>query len=155
MSKKQDETINERDELIPFEIIKENWSTYELEDGTIIRFKFVLINIIKTPIQSEKGNLLLFNARNVIGVFSPEERGDKDRNYTVEELEKYISKLNVMFRQIVDSGLNEYKTDKHTIIITPRVTKIDKTSKFDKQGMPAYIVRSETQFLVVEEKIEK
>ena len=53
-----------------------------------------------------------------------------------------------MFRLIKDGGINNYNTEKTNIQVENRVDRIDKTSKFDMDGMPAYIVRSRINLAV-------
>jgi len=148
---------SEKEELIPFKVIKEEWNEYELDNTTIIKSKFVLMNIIKTPETNEKGqHLTVHQSQNLIAIFSPEEvRGDPDRNYGVDELEAHIIERNLFFRQILDSEFNEYETDNYLIKIKNTVKSIDLASKFDARGNPAYIVRSETQILSLEEDEEE
>lgn len=138
------------EEIVDFEILKENFNVYELEDDSIIKTKFILSFIIKTNERLPDGrNKYSFSNNNIISVFSPIDiRGKSDKNYPVSELEKYIVEKNLKFRQISDGGWNEYKTKKSILRIRNRVKSIDKTSKFDSKGYPSYIVRSETEFLI-------
>ena len=58
------------------------------------------------------------------------------------------------FRQLTDGGHAIYETEKTRLEIIHRVRQVDKTSKFDAKGMPAYIVRSESQ-IVAMDKLEE
>ena len=140
------------EKFVDVEVIKENWNTYETEDGSIIKQKYLISFIIDTGEKDEEGKSKYWFANNSITtVYSPKKiRGPPDKNYPVNELEKYIIQPNVKFRQIFDGGNNEYKTEKFLIILRNIVKKIDKTNKFDQKGNIQYIVRSEIEILLSE-----
>lgn len=145
------------DELVDFDVISENWHVHELEDDTIIRTKNVLTAIIDSgPATNEKAGVpgmrkLGFGSKLMIVSHSPRHlRGKKDKAWSVPELEKFIVQRNLKFRQIKDGGKAEYRTKKMQIITLTRVKQVDKTSKFNQNGMPAYIVRTESEVLVAE-----
>jgi hypothetical protein len=132
-----------KEELLPLKTINENFHVFELEDGSIVSAKVVLIHLIK-GYTSNGGEAMRFQSHNVIGVWSPLDiRGDVGRSYTVKELEKYVDKKNLMFRLLKDGGINVYESDNIKIELNYRVKQIDKTSKYDEMGTPAYIIRSD------------
>jgi len=146
-----------KEELLPFKILNEKYHMFESEDGSIISAKFVLIHIVKMPAQKgmDKSGYY-FQSQFVTGVWAlPKNRGERDKSYTTDELAKFIEKENLMFKQIQDGGSNLYETDEFNLLINYRVKQIDKTSKFDSMGVPAYIIRSESEVLVQEKPKEK
>ena len=140
--------------FVDFDVISENWSAYELEDDTLIRTKNVLMDIIEAGPAVEKGSEFGVGAKLLNVVHSPSSlRGPKGKATEVKELEKFIVQPNMKFRQIKDGGPAKYETKNSTITLVTRVRRIEKTSKFDAKGMPAYIIRTENQILV-EKKTE-
>lgn len=154
-SKNEDSEITEK--LIELEVIKEDWNVYELEDGSIIKQKILLSFFIETNEKDAQGNTKFWISNNqVTAVYSPISiRGPPDRNYSVPELEKYVEQPNMKFSLIHDGGRNQYKTEKFLITVNYLAKKIEKTSKYDSKGMPAYIVRNEIEMLISEVLPEK
>jgi hypothetical protein len=143
----------EEEKTIDFKTIQENWSKYELEDNTIIRKKVILLNIVdygpsdtpKSPTERKVG----FLSNLIVTVFSPKSiRDNPGPVWSVPELEKSIKESNMKFRTLEDGGPSIYETEKQTLQLVNTVIQIDKTSKFDQNGMPAYIVRTRTELLV-------
>jgi len=134
----------EQEKLIDFKTISEEWNQYELEDRTLIKSKFVLVNIIQKGPLSEGVYQALFSSQNVTGVYSPVElRGTPGQKYSVDELGKHIIQHNLKFKQTVDGGWNEYETENSIIQVRNILKRVDKTSLFDSAGMPAYLVNFE------------
>jgi len=143
------------DEMVHLDTIHEEWHEYEVEDKTIIKTKWVLMNIIAYGEPDPDGKRLnRVGAKTLTIVHSPKEvRGSPDKTWTVEELEPHITERNVLFRQIHNGGLYKYETEKATIEAEYRVTQIDRTSKYDADGMPAYIIRTSTNYAVMKKEI--
>lgn len=137
------------EEFLDFEVVNENWSTYEVEDGSILKSKFVLLSAIAYGERDEENTRLSkFSTHTLYVVYSPPElRGTPEHNLSVEDLEEYVTERNLKFSQIKDSGLNAYKFEKRIIEVDHRVNHIDKTSKYNKDGMPAYVIRGKTMIL--------
>ena len=93
----------EKDELIPFEIVEEKWHTYELEDNTIIKTKFILLNIIAYGEKDDLDKRLSgFATHTLVVVYSPKElRGPKDKTRRADELEEYITEKNITVPLII------------------------------------------------------
>jgi hypothetical protein len=148
----------DHDKLVDFDVIKENWHAYELEDGSIIRTKNVLLSIVDVGPVDEKESAAVgarkgyFALKFLAVIHSPEHlRGPKDKAWEAPELEGYIVEKNLKFRQIKDGGNCEYSTKKTKITVQTYVRQIDKTSKFDLNGMPAYLIRTEANILIATE----
>ena len=133
-------------ELIPFTTKNEEWFTYELEDNTIIRSKFVLMEVIAVGEPNEQGRRLTYMGTHQLNVvFSPPElRDTPDKKWEASELEEYITDENLKFSQITDGGLYKYELENSTMEVDYRVYQVDKTSKYDAKGNPAYIIRTKT-----------
>lgn len=123
-----------------FEVEKEDWNVLELEDGAIIKTKFVMIVLKK--FEDEKGRGFETNASNILGVMAPPERRGppSDRDYPRKELERSIINRDVPFK-ILKEGWSEYKLQDDSKLSVKLVTsQISKTDKFDRRGEPIYIV---------------
>lgn len=138
-----------------FEVVREGWNRYRLlEDNTILKTKFVLINVIMEKnykeimekAKTEKGLKMGFGfkSQNVIGVEVPmRSRGEPDtKKYTIKELRSSIVKEDLDFETLKETW-NVYKL-KNGIEIKVRNTPINvsRTSKFDDRGLPIYLVDS-------------
>jgi hypothetical protein len=164
MSKPKKAPEKDYEELVDFDVIRENWHVYELEDDTIVRTRNTLMSIIDAgPLdEKETGKSGLrkigFGMKILHVVHSPKHlRSSKGKVRSISELEKFIVQPNLKFRQIKDGGNSEYRTKKNQrqIIISTRVKRVDKTSKHDQNGMPAYIIRIESEILIVDKPEKK
>ena len=162
LSKSKKTSEKNHDELVDFDVIRENWNMYDLADDTVIRTKNVLMAIIDAgPAKESEASApgmrkYGFGLKLLNVIHSPKHlRGSKGKASPVSELEKFIVERNLKFRQIKDGGNSEYETKKSKIIVSTRIRQVDKTSKFDENGMPAYIVRIESQILLAEKPEEK
>jgi hypothetical protein len=125
-----------------FEAVKEDWNILELEDGSLIKTKFVLIGL--RIIEDEKGIEFDINSSNIVGVFTPpEKRGPpSDRDYSPKELRDSIINYDVSFK-IQKEGSSEYKLQNGSKLIVKLVTsQISKTDKYDKRGNPIYLLQN-------------
>ncbi len=134
------------EEFLDFEIVNEKWSTYEIEDGTILKSKFVLMSAVAYGERDEAGTRLTKFGTNPISVIysPPELRGPPEPNLSAKELEEYITERNLKFSIIKEGGINEYKFEKATIQVEHTITRIHKTSRYLVDGMPAYVMNGKT-----------
>ncbi len=133
-----------------FDVLSETWSTIELEDKSIIRFKTVLMALKRDISQMPSAKGLALQSKLLATTYSlPNVKGHKGQNWSVNELEKHIIKPNLMFRQL-KNGISEYKTSNEIITINTRAVRIDKTNKFQRDGQPAYIIRTEAEVIIAE-----
>ena len=138
--------------FVDFEVVREGWNRYRLEDGTILKTKFVLISVtmeknykkIMERAKTEKGLKMGFGfkSQNVIGVEAHMRlRGESDtKTYTIGELRSSIVKEDLDF-EVQTEIWNVYKL-KNGITIKVRNSPINvsRTSKFDNRGLPIYLV---------------
>lgn len=153
--------------IIDFDVVREEWNKYKLEDGIIIKSKFVLINFMleksleelikEAKKKSKKGMGISLQSKNIMGVEAPIKlRGIPSSSYTPQELQASIIKKDVDF-EVIKERRNEYKL-KNGMIIKVRHSplEISKSSKFDSQGLPIYMVNSTADIgFVFPEEIEK
>ncbi|HKO65159.1 MAG TPA: hypothetical protein VJU13_08145 [Candidatus Nitrosocosmicus sp.] len=118
---------------LDFAVSKEDWSRYDLSDGSILKIKLVVTKIRK------KNSDYNLDVQNIIVVLS-NERGQRDSKvYTPSELQQ--AKVQDISYSIITQDWNEYVVDDGTNIkVQPIVTRVSKTSKFDFHGDPIYLV---------------
>jgi len=130
---------------VDFEVIKEPWNTYALEDGTRLRAKMVLTQILQEKKFDEKGRPIFggtFEAQNLITAKVPEKLRRKPTRggYSREELLKAVVKDDM---EILDAkeNWNEYKLADGVIIrIKNSVVRVSRTEKYNNKGEPIYLV---------------
>jgi len=151
-------TVEERKfaeyDFIDFDIIKEPWNLYKLEDKSILKTKFVLINVLKEK-GTPKGTLeFSFQSSNVLGVVPPPDLiGVPSRPYSGEELESSIVAEDLKFDIIGEERWNEYKLKNGIELSVKHVlVTVSRTNKFDQRGLPVYLVNQQA---IVKPKISK
>jgi len=142
-----------------FEVVRERLNKYKLEDNSILKTKFVLINVIleKTldeavkefEILIEKGKKpeglkmgIGFQSRNIMGIEAPRRlRGEpSSKTYKIEELRASIVKDDLDF-EVSEETWNSYKLKNGiTLKIRSSPISVSRTSKFDIRGTPIYVV---------------
>jgi len=124
---------------IDFETSKEVWNEYKLEDGTIIKLKFILIKIIK---ENTKYSL---NSQMVTGAIpSPDLIGTPSQGiYSPQELEKSIEKKDLQF-ETVKEDWNIYElNDGSKLSVKPILVSVSRTNRYDQQGEPIYATQTQ------------
>ena len=140
--------------FVNFEINKEGWNLYKIEDGTLLKARVLLLGIlmenkleeiVKQLKPDEKPKLeLAFHSKQIFSVESPLElRGTPDsKTYTIAELRGFIVNKDVDFETIREVW-NIYELEnKITIKFKIAPVVVSKTNKFDRAGMPIYVVDS-------------
>jgi hypothetical protein len=135
-------------EYCDFDTIKEDWNEYEIEDGTTLRVKFVMVKIVRTKIPGvSDGYNYAFNSNNVVGVHSTKIRKPETRKYHPEELKKSVIKTDMKYK-VKKEVWNKYriKKDKTEISVKLVITDIQKTDKYDEYGDPHYLILTQPVF---------
>lgn len=127
-------------DYVGFKTVGEPWNLYKLGNGSLIKFKLVLVKVM--PIKSDPKNYSL-NTANVVGVESPSKlRGaptPPPPTGTYNDFEKKD-----LDYEVIEESWNEYKLeDGNTLKIKPAITTINKTKSFDSNGEPIYVVHSQ------------
>ena len=118
---------------LDFIVSREDWCRYALSDDSILKIKLIATKIRK---KNSKYNI---DIQNVIVVLSNEQGQADPKSYTPSELQQSITH-DVNYTAITQDW-NEYIVDDGTTIkVQPMVTKVSKTSKFDQNGDPVYLV---------------
>jgi hypothetical protein len=127
-------------DYVDFETVGEPWNLYKLENGSLIKFKLVLVKVI--PNKNDPKNYSV-NTANVVGVESPRELRGAPTLPLAKGTYDDFEKKDLNFKVIKESW-NEYKLkDSNTLKIKPAITAINKTKSFDSHGEPIYVVHSQ------------
>lgn len=122
---------------VDFKTTKEVWNEYKLEDGTIIKLKFILIKLFKEP------NGLGLNSTIITGAIpSPDLFGTPSQStYSPEELAKSIEEKDLEFEPIKEDW-NVYElADKSKLSVKPILVSVSRTNKHDQHGEPIYAIQ--------------
>jgi len=138
---------------VSFVVKKEPWNRYKLEDKSILKTKFILINVTMAKTldevlkEREKNKKLVeigmgIQSRNVVGVEVPNElRGKPTPEYTQEELRSSIVEEDLDFEILNGEYWNEYQLENGIRLkVKNTLMNVAKTSKFDDTGAPIYLV---------------
>lgn len=151
-------------EYVSFDVKKEPWNRYKLEDGAILKTKLVLINVIaeqgfKQQIRVgklEKGAQirLIFQTNNIIGVeVSASMTGEPGKErYNHQVLESSVTQEDMDF-ETIQEGWNIYQLEGHALLkARSSPIRLRRTSKYDAQGIPIYMVDFRTDVKIGEGK---
>jgi hypothetical protein len=158
MSENMDILKNDPQQLafVAFDVEKEPWNKYKLQDGSLLKTKFILINIlapkgIDSVIKNakEKGEVALdlaIQSSTIVGVEVQPNLIGKPMNIvcSAQELEESIIESDLEVEAISESQ-NRYVIhfkDSGDAELKMKVSpvRVSKTSKFDQYGIPLYVV---------------
>jgi hypothetical protein len=122
---------------LDFDVIKEPWNKYEIADGAVIKTKIVVTRIRKQQGGEGKVNYN-FDMQNVIVALTDETGQADSKTYSPQELQAAIVKDDLRYTTISEEW-NEYVVDDGARLrLKSTVTRVGKTSLFDKFGTPQY-----------------
>jgi hypothetical protein len=124
---------------------KEDWSVYKLDDGTIVKMRFVLIKAIREANFDQFGNpTYSLNSQNVVGIIPLKSAlGTPSPKFTPEEVASSVTDGDIKFKTIKEPW-NEFQLeDGSTVNVKLILTMVARTSKFDEHGEPIYLVNSQ------------
>lgn len=137
---------------VDFKVVKEPWNTYKLADGSTLRAKLVLTNVIvdrdfgeivRKAKATKKGRIklgLAIQATTVASSRIPKNlRGPSSPPTT--EATPLLAQEDIDF-ETVSERWNEYKLEHGVgLRIKQTLLKVDRTNKYDEQGIPGYNVQ--------------
>lgn len=135
---------------LDFKVIKEQWLTIKLKDGSIVKLKPVLLKVFETdakdPMTGE--SVYMYEGHNVVSVRSPENlRGNPSEHMPspTEALKMPKETRKEIDFEVIDPSWNSYELENGKIIKTKAVvTNVYKIAGvFDRYGNPYYVVRSQ------------
>lgn len=134
-------------EPIEFDAVEEPWNTYKLKDGTILKTRFILIQVIMEGVDEAANPIYIFNSDTVVGAMVPKELiGEpSERVYTLEERVDAIEEE--LSFEVMQENWNEYKLhDGTTLKVKLALAKVARTRLHDKRGQPLYLVNTQPIF---------
>lgn len=142
-------TIDERKgEVVDFQVLKEDWSTYKLSDGTKMKAKIMVTKVVRTdqydPVTSEP--IYVFSSTNHFTTICPKElKGEPTTNQlTPEIIQQSITEALDFESADREEKWNLYNlSDGSVLRVKLELTKISKTSLFEATGDPIYFVNSQ------------
>lgn len=140
--------------FVDFEIRREGWNLYRVEDGTLIKARVIVTGILMEgkleemiaqlkPREKPRLGLLLRSRRIFTAESPPKVRGNpSSKTYTTAELKSSITNEDMDFETIKEVW-NLYKLE-NGITLKARLSAVtvNKTSKFEGAGMPIYTIDS-------------
>lgn len=149
---------------IDFEVIREPWNRYSIREGTTLQVRFILLRLSKVEQLNLDGAVVTSSVQerkyNVEGqtltVLSniPERlKGTPDTNtYSPQELQNSIVADDLSVDTLAEEW-NDYVVDDGTKIrVKCSVISVSRTSKFNRNGEPIYVVSSSQQVAVKAKK---
>lgn len=133
-------------EDIPFEVICERWSSYDLGDDIILKTKMVLLKILKpanVPLQNVR-DFIFQGANPHLVVCAPL---DKKGTPTTQQLTPELIEESII-RDIdprpIEVNVNEYRLENDTIIrFRVMFQRVALTNLFSADGSPVVSIRSQ------------
>lgn len=137
--------LDREGEFVDFDVVREEWNTYELSDETRLRFKFVLVDVFRTRKYDSLGQpVYQFGSTNVVSVRAPPRlRGlPTVPPPAPDDLPKgAVGEVEV---RTLQEFWNEYQLKDGMILkVRPVLVGATKTKFFDPLGQPTYIVQSQ------------
>lgn len=112
---------------------KENWSYYDLDDGTVLKIKTILISVYDAGKDPQGNPSINLQTANVIGA-TPQ----------TDPFEPCDEKKDIQFKEKHDNPWNEYTLDNdYVLMLKPTITQVDRTGNHDLRGIPLYIIQSQ------------
>ena len=137
----------EEGRCIEFEIIKESWNKYQLQDNSVLKTRIVLKSVRRTT--KENAAQYLVDTQTFTIVYAdPTLRGNANPNRVSNH--EILSSMEVedMHYDGLAQDSNEYKLDDGTKIkIHNNIASISRSSLKDRHGDPIYSVVSSNQML--------
>jgi hypothetical protein len=135
-------------DFIKFKTISEEWNLYELEDKSVIKAKVLVISVVFYKKKPEDKRIpdLGVNLEVVTGVESyPGVRGEpNEETYTIEQLNSFVEKgkADMKITPIRDEWNGYELPDGTKLYLKNAITRVGRTSKFDKIGNPMYVMQN-------------
>lgn len=148
-------SVEKEFEDIDFNVNNEPWNYYILDDGTRIKQKFVLTRIKVNKID-EKTIDFQFKKQILVEILYTQEYGLPSEPVPFPEMTKYIIKSNIKAESRRPFQLNEYECEafgkSFKITIDNSIALVNKTSLFNSEGEPIYLVNSSETMMVIAQK---
>ena len=132
---------------LDFKIVWEDFTTYKLDNGTILKCKMPLSRLIDSGERNEKGDLkVIIEGELIVHVDTAvKQTPSDDPTINPKDILEEIP-----FKPIIENPQIYYEYDnKQIIIITLQLKKVSATTKIDGGGYPIYNVDSITKIRAI------
>lgn len=131
---------------IDFQVIKEEYTRYLLEDRTVLKVKIPAIKMIESETVDAAGYpTIAVNTTNIVCAIVPDHLKKKP---TGTDVDPFVDRPTELDFSVTDEVWQEYHTmDGYKILIRPIVTKVLKYEKYNAFGEPIYLVGNIQQIL--------
>jgi len=122
-----------------FAVLREDYTRYLVEDGSVLRVKVVVRKILKTPVNSPQGYPLQMglDSINVVSAQVPDRLKRKPSSEQVDVAREVGKEMK--FELMGEQRDQEYMTsDGLRVLLKPVVTKVIRYDKYNAFGEPIY-----------------
>jgi len=138
-------------EFIPFEVVSEPWSRYELSDATLLRVRFVLLRLVRAPSQDpQRPHGATMNSQVLIAVEPPPQfRGGKPGPpLGPGQIEKTLG--DDLAVTVVSDAPSVYRFEEdRKLVVNTRVVKVQRSSESGPDGDRLYWVGTQSEVAVL------
>lgn len=129
-------------EYVNFDIVKEDWTIFELDDGTILKAKFVLKIVLKR--KDTIGDYSLNSDTVTAVVVDKKWWGPRsDREYSLKELMAAIEAEDIPFKTKTPDVWNVYKLkDGTTLSVKIELASVSRTKLYNRMGERIYVLNT-------------
>jgi hypothetical protein len=142
-----------------FEVIREPWNKYGLREGPTLSTRFVLLKLHKLEQLKPDGTVekqgygVEGQTLQAISNVPEKLKGQADTNaYSPQELQNSIVANDVGVDTLAEEWNDYVAEDGTKIRVKNSVVEVSRTSKFDKNGEPIYLISSSQQVAVKPKK---
>ena len=128
------------EEFERFDIAQEPWCRYRLEDGTILKAKFVLTKVGKVYSGTNPSGAQI-TGQTILAPEVPKKlHGPRGTPLPVAEVQKYIDKASMPFRVLEERPCIYILGVGRILNVQLSLANVARTSLFDQEGQPQYLV---------------
>lgn len=131
---------NSLQEFEEFSVAQEPWCSYELEDGTLLKCRFVLMKVGRIYTGRTPAGAQVSQQTLVVTEVPRRLHGPPGTPLPVTELQKFIEKDNLEFQQVSRGPSIYVLGDGRMVTAQLELQKVARTSVFDNEGNPQYLV---------------
>lgn len=136
-----------KEHSLPFKVVWEDFRTYRLSDGSLLKAKMPLTRLVDTGERDDKGNMkILFEGELLVRVDEAKKQTpSSDQTITSADIGQEVS-----FTPISDPPQIYYDSEnKQVLLLSINITKVRATTKVDPCGYPMYNVDTTTSIKTV------
>ncbi len=130
-------------EIVEFEPIEENWNTYELQNGTVVRGRIIVTRFAKDPHDNDPNKLSLSSQNIFVVDAAPNQRSTPTDPLSPQEIQNpQGTPIDILLN---NERWNKYRIPQLGVVIKVKLVVDDAIridGKFDNDGMPQYVFHS-------------